>query len=100
MAYSYIRRKASLKFRSCKTELKLSEEIDSLRYENRLVEVVIPAYNEEKRIGRTLDALTVLPEVDAILVVFEGNDRTPEIARQYQKVRVLEAERRLGKGGR
>ena len=77
----------------------MAEQIDSLKHENRRVEVVIPAYNEEKRIGRTLDALTVLPEVDAIIVVFEGNDRTPEIARQYQKVRVLKAERRLGKGG-
>lgn len=77
----------------------MSEQIDSLRHENRHVEVVIPAYNEEKRIGRTLDALTVLPEVDAVLVVFEGNDRTAEIASQYQKVRVYVANTRLGKGG-
>ena len=77
----------------------MAEQKDLLKPGIKRVEVVIPAYNEEKRIGKTLDVLTALPEVDAILVVFEGNDKTPEIARQYQKVRVYVANRRLGKGG-
>ncbi|MGC9105532.1 MAG: glycosyltransferase [Thermoprotei archaeon] len=63
------------------------------------VEVVIPAYNEEKRIARTLSALIVLPFVNKVRVVFEGNDRTPLIARQFEKVEVFEASQRLGKGG-
>ncbi|MGE5550714.1 MAG: glycosyltransferase family 2 protein [Bacteroidota bacterium] len=44
---------------------------------------LIPAYNAESTLGPTIEALRLLPEVDAILVVDDGStDRTAEIARQ------------------
>ncbi len=61
--------------------------------------MIIPAYNEEKRIGRTLAALVDLSEVKRVLVVFEGNDRTPQIVKKFPKCEVYVADSRLGKGG-
>lgn len=63
--------------------------------------LIIPAYNEEKRIGETIRELEAnIPEIKEILVIFDGQDNTPEIARNSgQKVRVLEFKEKLGKGG-
>src|SRR4029077_11261436 len=70
------------------------------------ISIVIPAWNEEDRLPRTLDKY--LPMLEArgepfeVLVVVDGShDRTAEIARSYSPrgVRVLEFEHKLGKGG-
>ena len=68
--------------------------------------IVIPAWNEEERLVRTLDRY--LPRLEArgvpfeVLVVVDGNaDGTAEVARAYSHrgVRVLQFREKLGKGG-
>ncbi len=61
-----------------------------------MVSVIIPAYNEENRIGKTLEKLKG-ENVDEIIVVCDGNDNTVEIAKKHN-VKVLEFDKRLGKG--
>jgi glycosyltransferase involved in cell wall biosynthesis len=63
------------------------------------VAVVIPAYNEEKRISRVLDAVRHARWVDEVIVVSDGStDRTAAVA-TAMGVRVLELPLNLGKGG-
>jgi dolichol-phosphate mannosyltransferase len=68
--------------------------------------IIIPAWNEEDRLPKTLDKF--LPALEAhgepfeIIVVSDGKaDRTAEVARTYggRGVRVLEFTTKLGKGG-
>lgn len=62
------------------------------------VAVVIPAYNEEEHVGAVLSAVTVLPEVEQVIVVSDGStDHTAEIAR-YLGARVIELPVNQGKG--
>ena len=63
--------------------------------------LIIPAYNEENRIGPFLDHLKEnLSSVWEIIVVCDGNDRTAEIAKSHGKrFNVLEFKSKLGKGG-
>ncbi len=70
------------------------------------VSIVIPAWNEEDRLARTLDrylpALMARGEPFEVIVVVDGvTDRTAEIARTYadRNVRLLEVPTKLGKGG-
>ncbi len=70
------------------------------------VSVVIPAYNEERRLPQTLATYLAALEREErpyeIIVVVDGvTDRTAEVARSFahRGVRVLEFSRRLGKGG-
>ncbi len=63
-----------------------------------MLEFLIPAYNEEKRIGNTLGALTSAFPDSECLVVFDGNDRTPEMISKFPNVRLIAYGRRLGKG--
>jgi dolichol-phosphate mannosyltransferase len=65
--------------------------------------IVIPAYNEEKRIGSLLSDLTD-PDAEFIFVC-DGIDKTPEVIQSFASsnpgihVRCLTFDRRLGKGG-
>ncbi len=68
--------------------------------------IVIPAWNEEDRLRRTL--LQYLPALEShitpfeVIVVSDGSgDRTSEVARSFESrgVRVLEFPEKLGKGG-
>lgn len=66
-----------------------------------MISLVVPAYNEEDRIGRAVSlALTV---ADQIIVVADGRDRTAEIVREEwqadSRVLLIESPYRLGKGG-
>ena len=64
------------------------------------VAVVLPAYNEENRIGAVLKTLTASPDVDEIIVVSDGStDRTYEVAAAVPGVRVVQLPRNKGKGG-
>jgi glycosyltransferase involved in cell wall biosynthesis len=63
-----------------------------------MLSIVIPAYNEEDRIGRTLETLTKFFKNHQIVVVFDGNDRTPEVVSKFPVELVVSSER-LGKGG-
>ena len=69
--------------------------------ENKTISIVIPAYNEEKRIGKTIQELDKnIPDIKEILVVFDGNDNTPDVALgSSTKVRIMQYYTRLGQGG-
>lgn len=62
--------------------------------------VVIPAYNEEKRIGPFLESLILtLPKTTEIIVVFDGTDGTPKIVNSFgERVILMQFSKRLGKG--
>lgn len=74
--------------------------------QNPGLSIIIPAWNEERRLARTLDRY--LPSLESrsepfeVLVVVDGvTDRTPEIVKSYASrgVRLLQYSTRLGKGG-
>lgn len=68
--------------------------------EKTKVAVIIPAYNEEQRIGTVLRAVTQSRLADEIIVVSDASqDRTALMARQHKGVRVLELPFNTGKGG-
>ncbi|PKL60082.1 MAG: glycosyl transferase, partial [Methanomicrobiales archaeon HGW-Methanomicrobiales-4] len=65
--------------------------------------IIIPAYNEEDRIGRLLSELS---DTDAeFIFVCDGTDNTPDLINAFScehpgiTIRCLEYSRRLGKGG-
>ncbi|WP_221290605.1 glycosyltransferase [Stygiolobus caldivivus] len=64
-----------------------------------MISIIIPAYNEEKRIDRALRQLTSKFPNAQIIVVFEGNDKTPDIVRRYNRAVIEVNKVRLGKGG-
>lgn len=64
--------------------------------------IIVPTYNEEQDIGRTLDALVALDYPDKeILVVDDSTDLTPEIVRGYAGcgVSLIRPEKREGRCG-
>lgn len=66
---------------------------------SKTINVVIPAYNEEARIGETLKAVQELDNITKIIVVNDGStDNTADVARQYT-VDVINLRENGGKGG-
>lgn len=66
--------------------------------------LVIPAYNEEKRIrGVLYTYINKMPQVKEFIVVCDGTDGTDEIVKDMRKIdgriELLEYTQRLGKGG-
>ena len=63
--------------------------------------LVIPAYNEEKRISPFLKSiLEEAPASTEIIVVCDGNDRTADIVRTFgNRVKLITFSQRQGKGG-
>lgn len=62
------------------------------------VAVIVPAYNEEKRIGNVLGVLTRISIINEVIVVNDGSkDRTSEVARSYN-VTVIDRAVNGGKG--
>ena len=68
--------------------------------ESRTVSVVIPAYNEEKRIGSTIkDIMENVENLHEIIVVFDGSDSTPEIVETHcPDCIIIQHNQRMGKG--
>ena len=65
------------------------------------VSVIVPAYAEEKTIGRTLDALLAVdyPRYEIIVVTDGSPDRTPAIVKRYfHRGRVRLLEKRVNEG--
>ncbi|MHB1439178.1 MAG: glycosyltransferase [Cuniculiplasma sp.] len=64
------------------------------------VSIVIPAYNEERRIEGTIgNLLNGVSNLKEIIVVFDGTDKTPEIVKATcPDCIILQFEHRLGKG--
>ncbi|RQD74509.1 MAG: glycosyltransferase family 2 protein [Candidatus Syntrophonatronum acetioxidans] len=64
-----------------------------------IISVIIPAYNEEDRIGATINSLNKIKEVGEILVINDGSrDKTGEIAAEYG-VKVINLPKNRGKAG-
>ena len=64
------------------------------------VAAVIPAHNEERRIGGVIDALKRSEAVDQLIVVSDGStDRTYEIAKRDPFVQAFQLPHNRGKGG-
>lgn len=60
---------------------------------------VVAAYNEEKTIAAVLRALTSSPLIGEVIVVSDGSDdRTVEIARQFDGVKTIALRENHGKG--
>jgi len=61
---------------------------------------IVPAYNEEARIAGVLKAVTSASLIDEVIVVSDASyDRTAEIARSINGVKVIELPFNMGKGG-
>ena len=80
---------------------KVEEELFPDVKEEKKFSIIIPAYNEENRIGQTIEDLEArVPFISEIIVIFDGNDHTPEVAMgSGKKVKVLRYDNRLGHGG-
>ena len=68
------------------------------------VSIVIPAYNEEKRIGKTLKSIKSNFQDSEVIVVSNGSkDKTVEVVGNFckgdKKFKLLEFNEKLGKGG-
>ena len=69
--------------------------------------IIIPAYNEEKRIKNTLktynDYIKKKTEKYEFIIVSDGQDKTAKIVKEFseknKKIKLLEYPNRLGKGG-
>lgn len=66
---------------------------------NKKVSCIIPAYNEERNIARTLDVVSDAQDyLDEVLVIDDGStDATQDIVRKFPKVRLLVNEKNIGK---
>jgi len=62
------------------------------------IAVLIPAYNEQESIEETVKAALAMPGIEEVIVIDDGcEDETPFIAHEAG-ARVVQLERRLGKG--
>ena len=67
---------------------------------NSTFTVVIPAYNEEDRIKPLLEGLVKSDKINQVIVIFDGSDRTPEVASSFgEKIKVFSYPSKLGRGG-
>lgn len=67
------------------------------------ISLIVPAYNEESRLGNTLRLaiafLNTLPYPYEIIVSDDGSkDKTIDVAKSFDEVKVVEAPRNMGKG--
>lgn len=78
-----------------------SENLVSLpvrHWDQNKIAVLIPAYNEESRIGKVLDVVVRCNFVDEIIVVDDGSeDRTAQMVENYSKVYLISYHPNKGK---
>ncbi|NCS72078.1 MAG: glycosyltransferase family 2 protein [Candidatus Magasanikbacteria bacterium] len=59
------------------------------------ISIIIPTYNEEKIINKTLDQFKSIPkEIEVILVDGKSNDDTIKIAKQYTNITILQSQKK------
>ena len=69
-------------------------------YKNKKVVVVLPAYNAEKTLEKTYKEILEQDYVDEIILVDDASkDRTVEVAKKLEKVKLIVHEKNLGYGG-
>jgi len=62
------------------------------------ISAIIPAYNEEKTVGKIIDTLKRVDIVNEIIVVSDGSeDKTAQVAREH-RAKVIELLENMGKG--
>jgi len=67
---------------------------------NQKISLIIPAYNEEKNIGRVLDVVVKLDFIDQIIVVDDASsDNTLKILNKYDNLQIIRHQNNQGKGG-
>ncbi|MDP3012997.1 MAG: glycosyltransferase family 2 protein, partial [Candidatus Subteraquimicrobiales bacterium] len=63
------------------------------------ISIVIPAYNEENHIKPVLDTVISTSFIDEIIVVNDGStDKTEEIVKAYETVKLINRKKNGGKG--
>ena len=63
-----------------------------------LISVIVPAYNEEKKIGGVLKSLINSSLVDEIIIINDGsNDNTLSIVRKFKKIKLISLKKNHGK---
>ena len=76
------------------------EPPDMEKTDGMKIAALVPAFNEERNIRRTIRFLRGIPEIHELIVINDGSeDRTAEIAREEYGVRLVDLERNQGKGG-
>jgi glycosyltransferase involved in cell wall biosynthesis len=83
-------------------EQRLKQREGSLMYRDKTVSVIVPAYNEEKLVGRVLKTMPAF--VDHIVVVDDASrDRTGEVVKSHQgedpRITYLKHPKNAGVGG-
>jgi cellulose synthase/poly-beta-1,6-N-acetylglucosamine synthase-like glycosyltransferase len=73
--------------------------VPALEDDNFTVTAIVPAFNEEQHIARTLESLlNQTKRLNGVIVVDDGStDSTFEVARKFSEVQVLRNIRRIGK---
>jgi glycosyltransferase involved in cell wall biosynthesis len=62
------------------------------------VSCIVPAYNEEKRIGSVLEIVSKHPLIDEVIVVDDASkDNTKDVALKFEKVKLIVHEKNRGK---
>ena len=63
-----------------------------------LISVIVPAYNEEKKIGGVLKSLINSSLVDEIIIINDGSsDNTLSIVRKFKKIKLINLKKNHGK---
>lgn len=68
---------------------------------NRLISCILPIYNNEETVGRTIDILLSIPSIHEIIAIDDGStDNSYKIMKGYKdKIILIQNEVNLGKGG-
>ncbi len=62
------------------------------------ISLVMPAYNEEKNIEKTLEFILMTPNIDEIIIVNDGSsDHTADICQKFKNIIFIDLEKNKGK---
>lgn len=63
-----------------------------------IISVIVPAYNEQKKISYVLTSLTQSSLIDEIVIINDGStDKTLSIIKQYKKIKLINLKKNHGK---